>query len=152
MVGTGAAYDFSNSRWQVVDDDPISEPGYWATFQQTADVGFAANQGWAVYQGSNAWGNYPADNALSGTYLMYDGEGGAASELRGRDGRLDEFIIEADVFLHDNDGIGFVFGFRNINEHFTAVEINDQWPQVICPCVPPPILPHLRTGSPPENF
>jgi len=124
-------YDFTDTRWRIVDDDPISEPGYWATYrpEDLSPNTFATGQGWAVYQGSNAWGNYPGDNALSGTFLMYDGESGTRmQELRATDADMDEFIVEADVMLHDNDGIGFVFGFQHINDHFTAVEINDQWP------------------------
>ena len=36
--------DFSNSRWRIVDDDPISEPGYWVSFQHGASAGgFAGN-------------------------------------------------------------------------------------------------------------
>ena len=123
--------DFTGTRWRIVDDDPINEPGYWATYtpELLEPNSFATGQGWSVYQGSNAWGNYPGDNALSGTFLMYDGAAGTRmDELRATDADMDEFIIEADIMLHDNDGIGFVFGFQHINDHFTAVEINDQWP------------------------
>ena len=116
-------YDFTDTRWRIVDDDPISEPGYWASYQPEllAPNTFATGQGWAIYQGSNAWGNYPGDNALSGTFLMYDGVSGTQmGELRATDADMDEFIVEADIMLHDNDGIGFVFGFKHINDHFTV--------------------------------
>ena len=134
-------YDFVDTRWRIVDDDPISEPGYWATYlpEELNPTSFAAGQGWAIYQGSNAWGNYPGDNALSGTFLLYDGVSGTRmSELRETTPDMDEFIIEADVMLHDNDGIGFIFGFKTTNDHFTAVEINDQWPSPAADELPGP--------------
>ena len=101
--------------------------------------GFAIGQGFQVYQGSNAWGNYPGDDALGGSYLMYQGPG---SET------LTEFIMEADVLLHDNDGIGFVFGFQDINDHFTATEINDIWPSPAADGYEGPFQKiHKRTGK-----
>jgi hypothetical protein len=52
---------------------------------------------------------------------MYDGVSGTQmGELRATDADMDEFIVEADIMLHDNDGIGFVFGFKHINDHFTV--------------------------------
>ena len=107
-----------------MDDTPISEPGYWSTYNAEADIrstfgeaGFA--EGWALYQGSNSWGNYVAsgggDNALSGTYFMYQAQ------------PLDQFIIEVDIHTHDNDGLGSIFGFQDMDHHFVAHEINDVW-------------------------
>jgi hypothetical protein len=106
-----------------MDDSPISEAGYWLTYDAEADIrrtmgeaGFA--EGWALYQGSNSWGNAVdgGDNALMGSYLMFTAQG------------LDQFIAEADIHTHDNDGVGFIFGFQDMDHHFVAHEVNDQWP------------------------
>jgi len=99
--------------WTAVDDDPISEPGNWYVVDNTGPA--LANDGWAAYEASNIWGNYPGDNQLTGSYLM-NGDS------------YDTFIAEFEVFSDDNDGLGFLFGYQGINEHFTATEINDQWP------------------------
>ena len=74
------------------------------------------HDGWAAYEASNVWGNYPGDNQLTGSYLIKD------------DTAYDEFIAEFEIFSADNDGVGFLFGFQSIDDHFTATEINDQWP------------------------
>ncbi len=99
--------------WTAVDDDPISEPGNWYVIDNTGAA--LANDGWAAYEASNIWGNYPGDNQLTGSYLM-NGD------------YYDQFIAEFEVYSDDNDGLGFLFGYHEINEHFTATEINDQWP------------------------
>eukprot|EP01043_Picozoa_sp_COSAG02_P051613 COSAG02_NODE_5456_length_4302_cov_3.254818_1_plen_784_part_00 len=99
--------------WTAVDDDPISEPGNWYVVDNSGAT--LANDGWAAYEASNVWGNYPGDNQLTGSYLM-----NADS--------YDQFIAEFEVYSDDNDGLGFLFGYQELNEHFTATEINDQWP------------------------
>jgi hypothetical protein len=71
---------------------------------------------WAAYQASNVWGNYPGDNQLTGTYLLK------------HDQLYNSFIAEYEVFSEDDDGVGFVFGWQELNDHFVAHEINDQWP------------------------
>ena len=45
--------DFSNSRWRIVDDDPISEPGNWVSFQHGASAGGFAGNPDNVYGGPN---------------------------------------------------------------------------------------------------
>jgi hypothetical protein len=129
-----STHSFEGTGWEVINDDPITEAGYWATYdaeaylrQQVGEAGFATS--WALYQGSNSWGNYPmnapdpnlGDDALMGTYLMYTG-GGNVSPI------ADSFILEADIHTHDNDGLGFIFGFQDIDHHFVAHEVNDAWP------------------------
>ena len=44
------------------------------------------------------------------------------------DAQYDSFIAEFEVFSADNDGLGFLFGWQNLDDHFVAHEINDQWP------------------------
>ena len=99
--------------WTAVDDAPVSEAGNWYVVDNSGPA--LANDGWAAYEASNVWGNYPGDNALSGSYLIND-------EF------YDQFIAEFEVYSADNDGLGFLFGFQDINDHFTATEINDIWP------------------------
>ena len=53
--------------------------------------------------------------ALMGCALLYKGE-------------YENFIMEATIVNHDNDGIGFVFGWQSISDHYQAVAINDHWP------------------------
>ena len=76
-----------------------------------------SNDGWAAYEASNVWGNYPGDNQLTGTYLMNDVV-------------YDSFIAEFETIAADNDGVGFLFGYQDLNAHFSAHEINDQWPNL----------------------
>ena len=102
------------AAWTVVDDELVSSASDWYLFENTgADM---QHDGWAAYEASNIWGNYPGDNQLTGTYLVRDGQ------------FFDEFIVEMELFSQDNDGTGFVFGYRDLGDHFTATEINDQWP------------------------
>jgi hypothetical protein len=99
--------------WAAVDDTPVSEAGNWYVVDNSGPL--LSNDGWAAYEASNVWGNYPGDNQLTGTYLMN-------SET------YDSFIAEFETIAADNDGVGFLFGFQDINAHFVAHEINDQWP------------------------
>ena len=102
-----SAHSFEGTGWSVVNDDPITEDGYWSTYNaeaslrtQNGQAGFAT--GWALYQGSNAWGNYPSlapdpglgDDALMGTYLVFTGNDNLAPDV-------EQFILEADIHTHD---------------------------------------------------
>ena len=76
--------------WAAVDDTPVSEAGNWYLVDNNGvDM---QNDGWAAYEASNVWGNYPGDNQLTGTYLIKDGQ------------FYDSFIAEYEVFSEDNDG------------------------------------------------
>ena len=102
--------------WSAVDDTPVSSPGDWYVVDPSTLYGAGIHvDGWAAYENSNVWGNYPGDNQLSGSYLINDAV-------------YDSFIAEFDVFSADNDGLGFLFGYQTLDDHFTATEINDQWP------------------------
>jgi hypothetical protein len=39
-----------------------------------------------------------------------------------------DFILEVDVFSGDNDGVGFVFGWKSAEDHHVVLLENDQWP------------------------
>ena len=87
--------------WSAVDDVPVSSPGDWFIADTSVapyNAGAAISRdGWAAYEASNVWGNYPGDNQLTGTYLMNDGV-------------YDSFIAEYEAISNDNDGLSFVFG------------------------------------------
>ena len=93
----------SRSRWTAVDDEFLTEPGNWII-----------NNGHAT-ETTDAYGNSPGDDAMMGTYFILDGV-------------YDEFIAEIEVVNNDNDGVGFLFGWQSLIDHFTATEINDVWP------------------------
>jgi hypothetical protein len=46
--------------WTAVDDVPVSEAGNWYAIDNSGAE--LANDGWAAYEASNVWGNYPGDN------------------------------------------------------------------------------------------
>eukprot|EP01043_Picozoa_sp_COSAG02_P006470 COSAG02_NODE_184_length_30545_cov_128.634402_15_plen_909_part_00 len=93
----------SADRWTQVDDEFLTEPGNWVVTDGVAT------------EISDAYGNNPGDDAIMGTYLMMDGI-------------YDQFILEVEVVNNDNDGVGFLFGYQDVIDHFTATEINDVWP------------------------
>ena len=104
--GNGEA--LADLGWTPTDDSPIAGEGWWTTYNaeaslraQIGEAGFASGQGWALYQGSNAWGNYieagGGDNAMTGSYLMFTGNDNVPPVT-------DTFIMEADIYSHDNDG------------------------------------------------
>ena len=59
--------------WSAVDDTPVSSPGDWYVVDPSTLYGAGIHvDGWAAYENSNVWGNYPGDNQLSGSYLIND--------------------------------------------------------------------------------
>ena len=57
----------------AVDDTPVSSAGDWYVVDPSTLYGAGIHvDGWAAYEASNVWGNYPGDNQLSGSYLMND--------------------------------------------------------------------------------
>ena len=94
----------SQARWTQVDDELyLTEPGNWVTF------------GGVATETTDAYGNYPGDDAVMGTYFILDGV-------------YDEFIAEMGVVNNDNDAVGFLFGWQSLVDHYTATEISDVWP------------------------
>lgn len=79
-------------------------------------------------QTSNAWGNHPGDNTLTGCNALYVGR------------NFTDFIAEATIVSTDNDGLGFTFGWqanasdgsltpgRDEEHRHIAAMINDIWP------------------------
>ena len=96
-------------------------------------------------QSSNAWGNYPGDNTLTGCNALYVGR------------TFTDFIAEAVIHSQDNDGLGFTFGWqgtpaavggmvngRDESHRHIAAMINDQWPNPPADGVSGP---HVRVQS-----
>jgi len=124
-------FDATMSGWTEVDDvqddgSAISSPCAWTAYASD-DVdylqvlgleinGADGSSSYAIHQTSNAWGNYPGDNTLTGCNLLYDGAS------------YTNFILEAKMYHNDNDGVGFVFGWNDLLDHYQAAMINDQWP------------------------
>ena len=67
--GNTARHDFeTGSRalpagWTPIDDTPVSSPGDWYVIDNSGPA--LANDGWAAYEASNVWGNYPGDYQLT---------------------------------------------------------------------------------------
>jgi hypothetical protein len=102
-AGAGGVMRCAEGRWTHVDDEYLTEPGNWIFINGVAT------------ETTDAYGNNPGDDAIMGTYLMLDGI-------------YDQFILEVEVVNNDNDGVGFLFGYQDVIDHFTATEINDVWP------------------------
>jgi len=95
--------------WVVVDDPDAlmsdTSPSTWAVQGGPID-------GSAVYQGSNRWGD-PTDQISLGTYLVYD-------EVEWTD-----FIFEFDTIANDNDGLGFVWRWKDRLNHYRYMMVID---------------------------
>ena len=124
--GTSTLLDFDSAitGWTEVDDTPLSGTCSWTAYDSDTVLGWRGIDidgadgisTYAVYQSSNSWGNHPGDNTLTGCNLLYDGV------------TYTNFILEAKMYHSDNDGVGFVFGWNDLLDHYQAAMINDQWP------------------------
>ena len=124
--GTSTLLDFDSAitGWTEVDDTPLSGTCSWTAYDSDTVLGWRGIDidgadgisTYAVYQSSNSWGNHPGDNTLTGCNLLYDGA------------TYTNFILEAKMYHSDNDGVGFVFGWNDLLDHYQAAMINDQWP------------------------
>ena len=73
----------TTTSWTPIQDAPVTGTCDWT----------ASSAG--LYQGSNAWGNYPDYNTLMGCNALYNGAS------------FTDFIFEAEVdAVADNDGMG----------------------------------------------
>ena len=101
----GSAYEplMRLTSFDLVEHEMLSEPCVWE------------ESSGGITQTSNAWGN-PGDNSLMGCIALERNS-------------YTNFIAEMDVDSYDNDGVGFIFGFQSLDDHYVAVAINDIWPQ-----------------------
>ena len=89
-------YDpFDISGWEIKDQPLITQACEWSV---------TAN---GLYQSTNAWGNAPGDNTLTGCVA-----------LAGLGEEYTDFIAEYSAIHDDNDGWGFVFGYKNDVDHY----------------------------------
>jgi len=112
--GDVVTYDTSDlSVWELIDQEPLSMPCEW-----TADAT-------GLTQTTNAWGNYPSDNSLTGCVAIIGDS-------------YTDFIAEFDAVHFDNDAWGFVFGWNSILDHYIGHTINDVWPSSAIDGIPGP--------------
>jgi hypothetical protein len=111
-IGDDFSEDFEDGDmegWVVVDDpDRLmsdASPSSWGVRGGPID-------GMAVYQGSNRWGD-PTDQISLGTYLIYDNT------------EWVDFIFEFDTVAQDNDGLGFVWRWKDRLNHYRYMMVID---------------------------
>ena len=95
--------DFENADiddWEVFDEESLGDvgPSNWS-------VGAGQIDGDALTQSSNIWGD-ATDTVAIGTVIVY-----------GQETWID-FILEVDVIAADNDGMGAVWRFQDLANHY----------------------------------
>lgn len=88
------------ASFDLIDHPKLSEPCTW---QNTND---------GIKQTSNAWGN-PGANSMMGCLALVNGH------------QYTDFMLEVDIESFDNDGVGIVFGYRDIDDHYVGIANND---------------------------
>src|SRR5690606_23459245 len=73
--------------------------------------------GMVLWQGSNIWGE-PEDHMLMGTIAYYLPQ------------QFTKFRLEVDVAVEDNDGMGLVWGYQDLDNHYRFQMMNDRWPEL----------------------
>jgi len=111
-VAANFSDDFDDGNmdgWVVVDDpDELMSDKSASTW----GVQGGPLNGMAVYQGSNRWGD-PTDQISLGTYLIYD------------EAEWTDFIFEFDTVAADNDGLGFVWRWKDRLNHYRYMMVID---------------------------
>jgi len=117
IVASVQAIDFEDGSvdaWEFVDEDVSNlgdvGPSTWEI--RDSQIGL---DGKVLFQGSNIWGS-PPDSSLMGTFAIYKGE------------KFTNFVLEVDVAAADNDGMGIVWAYDSTAQHYSAIMINDNWP------------------------
>jgi len=113
----------SLDTFDLLEDPNLSEPCVW----EIAVDGH-------IRQTSNAWGNYPGDNTLTGCNAVLKES-------------YTDFIAQVRIDHRDNDGVGLVFGWNSVDDHFKAQKINDRWPSPAADNVGGPHLKIKRRNS-----
>jgi hypothetical protein len=102
--------------WEFIDEDPENlgdaTPSSWEIFD--SQLGF---DNLVLTQGANTWGE-PEDHMLMGTIAYYTGQ------------QFTNFRLEVDVAANDNDGMGLVWGYQDLENHNRFQMMNDRWPEV----------------------
>jgi hypothetical protein len=102
--------------WEFIDEDPENlgdqSQSTWEIFDSV--LGF---DGLVLTQGANTWGE-PEDHMLMGTIAYYTAQ------------QFGNFRLEVDVAANDNDGMGLVWGYQGLDDHYRFQMMNDRWPEV----------------------
>ncbi len=111
-IGADFSDDFDDGDmdgWVVVDDpDELMSDKAPSTWEVKA----GPINGAAVYQGSNRWGD-PTDQIALGTYLIYD------------NAEWVDFTFEFDTIANDDDGLGFVWRWKDRLNHYRYMMVID---------------------------
>ena len=122
--GQDVLIDFEDGnldRWEIVDEPPENlgdqGPSTWDIVETTLG-GFGGNvDGLVLTQNSNIWGD-AADHMLMGTIIYFAEQ------------QFTNFKMEVDVAASDNDGLGPVWGYTDLDQHYRIQLMNDRWPEV----------------------
>jgi hypothetical protein len=106
--------DENLGNWEVVDDLDLGDAGPSTWEIRDSQLGL---DGKVLYQGSNIWGD-ATDSCLLGTIILYKGQ------------EFTDFTMDVDVAASDNDGMGLVWAYTDLDSHYRAIMINDRWPDV----------------------
>jgi hypothetical protein len=102
--------------WTFVDEatENLGDvgPSDWNIFEST--LGF---DGIVLTQTSNIWGE-PEDHMLMGTIAYYNVQ------------QFENFRLDVDVAVNDNDGMGLVWGYQDLDKHYRFQMMNDRWPEL----------------------
>lgn len=101
------------SAFDFVDDAPIVSPCQWSV----ENLG----RGAFLFQSSDTYGPGPG----------WSGAEALGCNALVKDASYVDFILEADIVSFDNDGVGFVFGYRSELEHFKVFKRIDSWPSPV---------------------
>jgi hypothetical protein len=114
VVGAASAqelkFTFEDGKldaWLAVDETDLGDkgPSAWAIANSAID-------GKAIVQTSNIWGD-ATDTVAIGTMLLYN------------KADFTNFVLECDVFAQDNDGMGIVWAYKSLEEHYRVFTMID---------------------------
>jgi len=122
--------------WEIVEDVDLGDagPSSW----EVRDSQFGLD-GKALYQGSNIWGD-TTDSCLMGTMAIYKGQ------------KFTNFTLDIDVYAADNDGMGLVWAYKDLDKHYRVIMINDVWPDTAFDGVNGPFLKMSKRVADEEPF
>jgi hypothetical protein len=95
------------AEWVKYDEDSLGDPGpsTWSILNSPLD-------GPAMSQSSNIWGD-ATDTVAIGSCIVYDRA------------QWSDFIMEVDVVANDNDGMGIVWRWKDILNHYRYITMID---------------------------
>ena len=93
--------------WIVYDEEDLGDPGpsSWSIIASPLD-------GPAMSQASNIWGD-ATDTVAIGSFVIYD------------KAEWEDFMLEVDVLANDNDGMGLVWRWQDMYNHYRFMTMID---------------------------